>query len=136
MIQDLKNILKSEIFHFWLASPDAWNTLDIDYEEPRVERLWKSYGDKRLSLHVTHPCDVGKSLLHPHPWKSAIYVLPIGGVYEHGIGARVQVPVNEHTKETIEDYEIVCTQLVTGSMYYEMLSPNGIHYVRPLIQPS
>ena len=34
MIQDLKNIIKSEIFHFWLSQPDAWNTLDIDYEEP------------------------------------------------------------------------------------------------------
>lgn len=130
MIQNLQNILKSEIFHFWLTQPDAWNTLDIDYEKPRVERLWKSYGVLRLSLHVIHPCGEGESLLHPHPWKSAIHVLPIGGLYEHGIGYRTEV-----SPDVYEDV-IVCKQIVSGSMTYEMLEPSGIHYVRPLLQPS
>jgi hypothetical protein len=133
MINILKNILEGDDFKNWLKTPDVWDSLDIDYHPPRVERVWLEYGEMRLSLHVIHPCDADEAILHPHPWKSAMYVLPIGGTYEHGLGF-----IDEQREEVFGEMElvkyneIISTQQYMGDVYYEMLNPNGIHYVRPL----
>lgn len=131
MIEELKQITNSEVFKHWLNSPHMWNTLDIDYHPPRVERLWRNFDELRIFLHVIHPCTTEEALMHPHPWESAIRVLPIGGQYEHGIGYRII-----HDTHSIPSEDIVCKQIITGEMYYEMMSPNGIHYVRPIGVPS
>lgn len=123
-IEKLKDILKDPKFIQWLNNPQLWTTKDIDYAEPRVERVYMQVGNDRVSLHVIHPCD-GEPLLHPHGWESAMYVLPIGGLYEQGIG--FDVPNYGQA--------MVCKQIVKGDMYYEMLDPDGIHYVKPLLQP-
>ena len=64
---------------------DAWRSLDIDYEPPHVERLWRPWGPVvstgamtipsrfRLSLHRIHPCET--ALFHPHPWPSAVRII-------------------------------------------------------------
>ena len=79
MIGEIKELIKSDQFKTWLANPKLWKTLDVDYHPPRVERVWMSFDDKRISLHVIHPCETNDALVHPHPWESAMYVLPIGG---------------------------------------------------------
>lgn len=102
-----------------LENLDDWHTLDVDYEPPRVERMWTTLQDgSRLYLHKIYPCK--KALFHPHPWPSAIKVL--SGVYEMGVG----------TSATADDPTESATILLTAGTSYEMIAPNGWHYVRPL----
>lgn len=49
-----------------------WNSVDVDYEPPRVERVWRQWGDLRIYLHFIHPCPLEQALFHPHPWESAM----------------------------------------------------------------
>ena len=126
MIEELKDIINSDQFKKMLSNPDVWESLHIDYHPPLVDRVWLRWNDCRICLHVIYPCERAEALVHPHPWPSAIYVLPIGGLYEHGIGGGREWKGNK----------MLCTQIVEGSMYYEMLHPDGIHYVRPIAVPS
>lgn len=97
-----------------------WLSLDIDYEEPRVERLWRPFEvEYRVSLHCIHECKEGKPLFHPHPWPSAMIVL--GGTYEMNVGyGEGDIPPPVATTVT----------LASGSSY-EMIEPNGWHSVNP-----
>lgn len=45
MIQKLQKIADQELLNL-LAKPELWNTLDVNYYPPRVERLWLQYNDK------------------------------------------------------------------------------------------
>ena len=103
-----------------LLRPDSeWQSLDVDYEPPRVERLWRFLEDgSRLYLHRIHPCEI--ALFHPHPWPSAIKVL--SGTYEMGLGS----------SSTAEDPTEFATLMLTAGSSYEMIEPNGWHYVRPI----
>lgn len=116
---------------------DGWQSLDVDYHDPRVEIVWRQYDDYRICLHVIHPCKDNKddSLFHPHPWPSAMRVL--SGTYEMAIGygkgldrppeacrmrVRVGVPAN-------------CSQISWSKsqfFVYEMLDPDGWHSVHPI----
>lgn len=129
MISELKDLLKSTEFRTWLANPQLWESLDVDYHPPRVERVWMKYNEMRVSLHVIHPCKENEALLHPHPWKSGMYILPIGGIYEHAVGYQ---DVDEFGNKT---FKIVCTQQFRGDAYYEMLERKSVHYVRPIGLP-
>jgi|SRR5208282_557443 len=102
--------------------PEKWSSLDVDYEPPRVERLWCQIGEHRLYLHRIHPCN--KALFHPHPWPSAVKIL--SGRYEMGIG---------RSAGFLNPPELVTCVLAADSEY-EMIEPNGWHYVRPLDGPS
>jgi hypothetical protein len=75
-----------------------------------------------MFLHRIWPCD--KALFHPHPWPSAVLVL--SGVYEMGIGYGVG------KKGPPE----AATVLLTAGSSYEMIEPDGWHYVRPIGKPS
>ena len=121
MISELKKIESSGELIELLNTPSIWETLDIDYHPPRVERVWTQLDDMRLSLHIIHPCKEGESLWHPHPWEGTFHVL--NGVYEHGIG----VGNNE-----ISNIKELMKQEVHGEMYYEMLDKDSWHYVRPI----
>ena len=108
-----------------LLRDDArWTSLDVAYEPPRVERLWCPFEDGafRIYLHRIHPCE--RALFHPHPWPSAIKIL--SGVYEMGIGY----------SPSEDDPPEVATVLLTAGSSYEMIHPDGWHYVRPLGSPS
>lgn len=102
-----------------LTYPERWNSLDVDYEPPRVERLWMDLDDGfRAYLHRIHPCD--KALFHPHPWPSAIKI--VSGTYEMGVGYSAgHAPPEEATR----------VRLSAGSSYV-MVERDGWHYVRPL----
>jgi len=123
MIDKLKKIEAKELDNL-LRNSDNWNTLDIDYVPPRVERAWMQYDDEhRLLLHKIHPCTKEEALFHPHPWKSAVHVLGIGGTYGHTVGT-----INHHNGSS----EVYCEMEVEGEMYYEMLNIEGCHSVRPI----
>ena len=136
MIEALRYIIESDHFKICLNNPKLWSTLDIDYHPPRVERVWMPWSEGRLSLHIIHPCDENDALLHPHPWDSAVYVLPHGGKYEHGIGYRREYETEIFGESVLmEEDIIICKQIVTGQIWYEMLEERGIHYVRPIGLP-
>lgn len=105
-----------------LDDADGWSTMDVNYEPPRVERLYRARGDARVSLHRIHPCD--EALYHPHPWPSAILI--VDGEYEMGVG---------WGKGTTKPPEAARLVLTTGARY-EMIDEDGWHYVRPLKVPS
>lgn len=109
-----------------LRNKAPWTSVFINYHPPIVERLWLPYeaGQYRIYLHRIHPCEQGEALFHPHPWPSAIYMLE--GSYEMGIGYGAgDTPPPEAAKLILKK----------GSRY-EMLDPDGWHYVRPLDEPS
>ncbi len=101
-----------------LLKEDNWQSLDIDYHPPRVERVWRQWGPYRILLHVVHPCDSGEALMHPHPWPSAVRIL--GGRYVMQMGQG----------DTLPGAPAVTIELSTGSAY-EMIDPHGWHSVRP-----
>lgn len=95
-----------------------WQTLDVLYEDPHVERVWLQLGSKRLYLHRIHPCERG--FYHPHPWPSAIILL--SGAQRMWLGYGPPSGSPPDIAATIE--------LAAGSAY-EMLDPRGWHAVMP-----
>ena len=107
-----------------LQDEKSWNSLYVDYHKPYVKRLWKPVGNYRIFLHQIFPCEKSESLLHPHPWPSAMKV--VGGIYEMGVGY----------SQTNEKPVIASTLILPVNSYYEMADINSWHYVRPLDKPS
>jgi len=107
-----------------LADDTRWNSLDINYHPPFVERLWMPWGAYRVSLHRIHPCEPSDALFHPHPWPSAMRILD--GKYEMAIGygtGAVTPPI--------------AARIIAGTdVRYEMTDPDAWHYVRPLERPA
>jgi hypothetical protein len=103
-----------------LRGLEGWHSLDVNYEPPRVERLWRPFEDCRLYLHRIHPC--AKALYHPHPWPSIIKI--VAGGYEMGVGFGAgdnEPPIAATLK------------LVPGAIY-EMINIDGWHYVLPSVE--
>jgi hypothetical protein len=122
MLNDLHEI--ERVLPQLLASSEGWKSLDVDYEPPRVERVYRAVGPHRVSLHVLHPCAPGRALFHPHPWPSAMRVL--SGVYEMAVGAG-----------SGDEAPPVALMLVArGPLEYEMTDPDGWHSVRPIGGPA
>lgn len=105
---------------------EAWNSLDVDYEPPRVERLWRQVGEDRLYMHFIHPCE--KALLHPHQWPSSILIV-------HGEQEMV-VAMPSQGSLSLEDAVVVSTFSLREGSGYEMLNPMAMHSVRPVGGPS
>lgn len=122
----------------FLRSYEGWESVDVTYHDPRVERIWRQWGENRISLHRIYPCDVGKALFHPHPWPSAIRI--VSGRYEMGISSHF-FPSDDSEKLTEQMDGPSWTSLhakvimVAGSEY-EMTEREGWHYIRPLGEPS
>lgn len=148
MINELKNIEKTILLDL-LKNPLIWNTLDVDYHHPRVERLWTQIEDSRLMLHVIHPCESSESLYHPHAWPSVMHVLK--GKYEMGLAMPYSPGFIElhglngywrGNKSTLirptDSHWIkeICRLELSGDNYYSMLEPKGWHSVRPINEPS
>ena len=117
----LENLVKIEnILPELLQDETRWQSLDIDYEMPRVERLWLQHDSLRICLHKIHPSSTPQSFLHPHPWPSAMRIL--SGKYEMGVGV-----------QSLDSAPLIAStiHLETGSSY-EMITPHGLHYVNPI----
>lgn len=111
----------------FLASLDGWTSLDVNYQPPRVERLWRQMGDERMFIHRLHPCAEHEVLFHPHGWPSEMLV--IDGTYRMlvGSGEGVQPPV------VVLDLEFEATP--QWPLRYKMDHPNGWHAVIPVGGP-
>lgn len=108
-----------------LKNPEQWQSLMINYHPPIVRRVWMQLpGDIRVYLHQIDPCEAEDALMHPHPWPSAIKLR--SGMQEVGVGYGKGNDVPPLAARMI---------LATGSEY-EMIDPDGWHYVRPLEKPS
>lgn len=101
-----------------LLGQDGWQTLDVTYHPPHVERVWRTWNEYRVYFHRIHPCKKGQALFHPHPWASAIYIAE--GKYEMGLGTS-----QDATK-------LISKMILPAGTYYEMTESSGWHYVRPL----
>ncbi len=107
-----------------LADDARWNSLDINYHPPVVERLWMPWGEYRVSLHRIHPCAPSDALFHPHPWPSAMRILD--GRYEMAIGYGTGTTAPP-----------IAARIIAGTdVRYEMTDPDAWHYVRPLDRPA
>lgn len=113
--------------------PLKWQSLDIDYHPPRVERLWQPFeleGETyRIYLHKIYPCEPHEALFHPHPWPSAMRV--VSGNYEMGIGYGTGIE-----PPPVAARMVVFAQSHSRDFKYEMTDPNAWHYVRPLVVPA
>ncbi len=109
-----------------MAVTSSWVSLDVTYEQPRVERLFRKLGeDYRLYLHRIHPVLAGGvALLHPHPWPSAVYVCE--GSYDMAVGYGA-----DYAKPDVA----ARVRLAPGSSY-EMSDMHGWHSVSPVGGPS
>lgn len=133
MLKKLITIVNSEEFLNSLNNPEIWNSLDVDYFPPRVERLWRKLEidglEYRIYLHMIHftekPC-----LFHKHRWPSAIMMLE--GGYEMGIA------YSEENISSEDAYKlpVAARFLLSEGSAYEMTEPHGLHYVKPVTEYS
>jgi len=114
-----------------LEDEERWNSLDVDYDPPRVERVWTEYGEYRVNLHKIHPCE--KALFHPHPWPSAVKV--VSGSYEMAVGYEHGYDPLGSFDQHVVPAQVTLIVLAKGSSY-EMVDVRDWHYVRPLGGPS
>jgi hypothetical protein len=129
MINKLKDIEKNLLPEL-LGKPEIWNTLDVDYFPPRVERLWTQFDtNHRLFIHVIHPTNE-PCLFHKHRWPAAFKMLQ--GSYEMGIA------YSEKEISSDEAYNLpeISKFILTAGSYYEMVNTHTLHYVKPLDKPS
>ena len=103
-----------------LEDPDQWESLDVDYHPPHVERLYMRIGSVQISLHRIYPCNPEEALLHPHPWPASFKIYK--GRYLTKIGySSTEEPPTEFTSGV----------MAPGSML-RMTNPNEWHMVAPL----
>ena len=125
MLETLNRV--KEALYPMLQDADLWESLDINYHPPFVERLWLEMhlDDKplRVNLHRIHPCRVEDALFHPHPWPSAMHIYQ--GEYEMGIGVGEQVPAPLEAMKMVGQ----------AGTSYSMTHPDAWHYVRALGSP-
>lgn len=121
------NILKSleTDIYLLLNKPEVWNTLDVDYYPPRVERLWTVYNGYRIFLHKIHKTD-SACLYHKHRWPAAFKQL--SGAYEMGI----TYSENEISTEQAAALPTLAKFIINAGSYYEMTQTDCLHYVKPL----
>ena len=113
-----------------LQNSDIWQTLDVDYFPPRVERLWTQYDENhRLFIHVIHPT-TEPCLFHKHRWPAAFKM--IEGEYEMGIAYSEK----EITSDEAYKLPTISSFILSSGSYYEMINTHTLHYVRPLEEPS
>lgn len=115
-----------------LIGKDIWQTLDVTYHPPHVERVWCQWGAYRVSLHRIHPCKPEEALFHPHPWPSAIYIA--SGKYEMGVAEQYYIP-SLHTWMDPNPNTLAVKLVLPAGTYYEMTTWTGCHYVRPIDEP-
>jgi hypothetical protein len=106
----------------------GWSSKLIDYTPPVVWRLYRDLAvdgvTYRVYLHRIFACE--EAFYHPHPWPSAIRVLPMpNAVYEMGVGYGTGAPP-----------PLAATLRVRDGFEYEMVDRGGWHYVKVVGAPS
>lgn len=122
MLAKLKEAEQYLLENVLFDTDEGWDSKVIDYTPPLVDRLYRQWGDYRISLHRIHPCEVDQAFLHPHPWPAAFRVF---GEYEVGFGYSA----------TNDPPEITHTIRTSPGLAYEMTHPHAWHYVAPTQRP-
>ncbi len=116
LVNLLKEIEQNELPALLQEPVETWNSVDIDFHLPRVERLWQPWrGIYRVNLHVIHPCSPEESLYHPHAWPAAIHILKNRYQMLTGYGPGEESPPHSFWFDLSE------------GAYYEMIHPNAWH---------
>lgn len=113
-----------------LADRAGWSSKLIDYTPPVVWRLYRDVDidgvGHRVMLHRIFPCE--RAFYHPHPWPSAIRVLPVpGSTYEMAVGSTL-------LDGSPTPYAAVIR--ACSGLEYAMTDPSGRHYVKVIGEPS
>lgn len=103
-----------------LKQNTVWHAVDVDYHPPRVERVWRQFGDYRIYLHVIHEASIDEVLYHPHPWPAAIRVIESNYTMAVGYGDPHKTPPKH-----------AVTIALAENSAYEMINPKGWHFVCP-----
>lgn len=122
MLNTLHEVLR--VLPTLIADAAGWQSLDVSYHPPRVERLWRQYGPHRIYLHRIYPCAPAEALFHPHPWPSAMRI--VSGTYEMALGSGAGR----------EPPPVAATVMMVPGSEYEMVEPDGWHAVRPIGNPA
>jgi hypothetical protein len=120
ILKSLEPFIKDSLY-----DPSIWNTLDVDYFPPRIERLWTIYEDYRIFLHIIHPTDK-ICLYHKHRWPAAFK--QVEGSYEMGITYHID-EVDSHIAYNLPT---LARFIINKGSYYEMTQTDCLHFVRPL----
>jgi len=124
LLTELQRIITDGTLLRLLKDPETpWQTLEVLYEEPRVERVWVQIGENRLNIQRIYPCE-GEPFFHPHPWPCAIFILK--NRYKMNVGYGSPFGPTPRIAATVE---------MVGGSRYEMLDPNGWHDVSPTGDP-
>lgn len=108
-----------------LEQPEAWNSLDVNYHPPRVERLFHDVDGYRLYLHVIHATQE-LCLFHKHNWPAALK--QVHGSYEMGI----TYSEREISSREAHSLPVLARFIIAEGSYYEMTQTDAMHYVRPI----
>lgn len=127
MLRALQNIELNDLTRLLKEPNDSWNTMDVDYHPPRVERVWKQVNPScRVLLHRIHRCNEDETLWHAHPWPSAVSV--VSGMYEHRVGYMI----GGYEAPSASNIVTLCRTVLRWGSYYEMTQPQAWHCVRPI----
>lgn len=127
-IEILKSLIP-DIINSLDKYPEDWNTLDVDYFPPRVERLYTKIGEYRVYLHTIHTTNE-ECLYHKHKWPAAFYQL--SGSYEMGITYSKE----EISSEEAHKLPTLSKLILNKGSFYEMTQTDCLHYVKPLSKVS
>jgi hypothetical protein len=103
-----------------MAQKESWQSLNVNYETPNVQRIWRQHGDIRINLHRIMPSKE-KPFFHPHPWPCSVAILK--GAYKMGLGYGNKKP------------KIISTCVLSQGSKYEMVSKHAWHYIDPINEP-
>ena len=116
-----------------LQDKKIWQSLDINYHAPRVERLWAPLylNNKkiRVHLHVIHPT-TEKCLFHKHKWPAVIH--QIRGTYKMGLTDSQE----EIDSTNAHNLPVLASFIVGQGSWYEMRQTDTLHFVKPTKLPS
>jgi hypothetical protein len=94
-----------------------WDSLEIDYHKPYVNRIWIKYNDWHICLHEILPCERSEALIHAHPWEADFKVYEGGYRMDMGFG--------------INEPEIMQEMVLPPNSMYSMTDPNAWHCIYP-----
>ncbi len=125
LIEKLLEIKDNELQDM-LTETGLWNSLDVNYHPPRVERLWRQYDEHhRLFIHIIHKTTAA-CLFHKHKWEAAFHM--IFGSYEMALTS------SETEFGSEEAYKLpeIARHIIAAGSSYEMRYTHTAHYVKPL----
>ena len=111
-----------------LENPHGWQSLDIDYHNPRVERVWTQWNGFRINLHRIQACKPHEALFHPHPWPSVVRIL--GGELGGHDGGGYWTAIGSGPPDGEDPLKVAEIFMPNGSIIC-MEDPYGWHLVAP-----